>query len=60
MNINQLRYFVAVAEHRSFTKAATQYYISQTAITQQVRALEEALSVRSTPSASGPVMVTST
>ena len=41
MNLNQLRYFVAVAENRSFTKAATQFYISQTAITQQVRALEE-------------------
>lgn len=41
MNLNQLRYFVAVAENRSFTKAATQYYISQTAITQQVKALEE-------------------
>ena len=41
MTINQLRYFVAVAEHQSFTKAATQYYISQTAITQQVQALED-------------------
>lgn len=43
MNINQLRYFVAVAEQRSFTKAANQYYLSQTAVTQQVRALEETL-----------------
>lgn len=41
MNLNQLKYFVAVAENRSFTKAATQYYISQTAITQQVKALED-------------------
>ena len=32
MNINQLKYFVAVAEHQNFTKAATQHYISQTAI----------------------------
>ena len=46
MNINQLRYFVAVAEQRSFTKAANQYYLSQTAVTQQVRALEEALGVQ--------------
>ena len=41
MNLNQLKYFVAVAENRSFTKAAAQFYISQTAITQQVKALEE-------------------
>lgn len=41
MNLNQLKYFVSVAENRSFTKAATQFYISQTAITQQVKALEE-------------------
>jgi DNA-binding transcriptional LysR family regulator len=43
MNLNQLKYFVAVAEQHSFTKAATQYYISQTAITQQVRALEDSI-----------------
>ena len=41
MNTNQLKYFVAVAQYRSFTKAAHQYYISQTAIPQQIRALEE-------------------
>ena len=34
MNRNQLKYFVAAAESRSFTKAAEQFYISQTAITQ--------------------------
>lgn len=45
MNLNQLRYFVAAAESRSFTKAAAQYYISQTAITQQIRALEETVGV---------------
>ena len=45
MNTNQLRYFVAAAESKSFTKAADQYYISQTAITQQIRVLEEILGV---------------
>lgn len=45
MNINQLRYFIAVAEYNSFTKAANQYYISQTAITQQIHALEVQLGV---------------
>ena len=29
MNRNQLRYFVAAAESRSFTKAADQFFISQ-------------------------------
>ena len=43
MNRNQLKYFVAAAEHRSFTKAAEQFYLTQTAITQQIRLLEESL-----------------
>lgn len=58
MNLNQLRYFVAVAEHRSFTKAATQYYLSQTAVTQQVRALEETLGVQLLDRNSRPVSLT--
>lgn len=58
MNINQLKYFVAVAEHRSFTKAATQYYLSQTAITQQVRALESTLDVQLLDRNSRPVSLT--
>ena len=41
MNLNQLRYFVSVAEHGNFTRAAASHYISQTAITQQIHALEE-------------------
>jgi DNA-binding transcriptional LysR family regulator len=45
MNINQLKYFIAVAEYKSFTKAANQHYISQTAITQQIHALEEQMGV---------------
>ena len=45
MNINQLKYFISVAEYKSFTKAANQYYISQTAITQQIHALEEQMAV---------------
>ena len=34
VNLNQLRYFVTVAETESFTKAAVAHFISQTAITQ--------------------------
>lgn len=58
MNLNQLRYFVAVAEHQSFTKAATQYYISQTAITQQVHALEESLGVKLVDRGTRPISLT--
>ena len=45
MNTNQLRYFIAVAQCRSFTKAANQFYISQTAITQQIHSLEQSMEV---------------
>lgn len=45
MNINQLKYFVAVAEQHSFTKAAVQCYLSQTAITQQIHALEKSIGI---------------
>ena len=46
MQIRQLEYFVAVAEQLNFTKAARQFYISQTAVTQQIRALETELGVK--------------
>ena len=55
MNTNQLRYFVAAAESKSFTKAAEQYYISQTAITQQIRALEDTLGVALFDRSSRPI-----
>lgn len=45
MNLNQLEYFVSVAENLSFTKAANQCFISQTAITQQIKALEKTVGV---------------
>lgn len=43
MNLKQLEYFVAVAEALNFTKAARKFYISQTAITKQIMALEARL-----------------
>lgn len=45
MNINQLKYFITVAETRNFTRAAEQFFVSQTAITQQIHALEHSLDV---------------
>lgn len=58
MNINQLKYFIAVAEYKSFTKAANQYYISQTAITQQIRALEEHMEVQLIDRTRRPISLT--
>ena len=59
MNRNQLKYFVAAAESRSFTKAAEQFYISQTAITQQIRLLEETLGCPLFDRSTRPVSLTS-
>ena len=58
MNTNQLRYFVTAAECRSFTKAADQFYITQTAITQQIRALEDNLGVPLFDRSSRPISLT--
>lgn len=41
----QMKYFVAVVECGSFTEAAEQCYISQSAVSQQIRALEKELGV---------------
>lgn len=58
MNINQLRYFISVAECLNFTKAANQHYISQTAITQQIRSLEEQLDVQLFHRSTRPISLT--
>ena len=58
MNLNQLRYFISVAESGSFTKAAVSHYISQTAITQQIHALEENIGVSLLDRSSRPVSLT--
>lgn len=59
MNINQLQYFISAAESHSFTKAAAQHYISQTAVTQQIHALEETLGVALFDRKSRPISLTS-
>lgn len=46
MEINQLRYFVAVAELLSFTKAATRCRVSQPSLSQQIQKLELDLGVQ--------------
>ncbi len=39
----QIKYFQSVVKHHSFTKAAEEHFISQSAISQQIKALEEEL-----------------
>ena len=41
MLFRQMKYFTAVVDCNSFTEAAEQCYISQSAISQQIRALEK-------------------
>src|SRR5712672_4259812 len=45
-SINDLRAFIAVARERSFTRAAAQLGVSQSALSHTVRGLEERLGVR--------------
>lgn len=43
MTLQQMRYFIAVAQNLSFSKAAQQNFVSQTAVSQQIKLLEEEL-----------------
>ena len=46
MLLRQLKYFVAIVDCNSFTEAAEKCFISQSAISQQINALEEDLGVK--------------
>ena len=46
MDLRQLEYFAAVARHGHFTRAAEELYVTQSALSQQVRRLEAELGLR--------------
>ena len=46
MNIKQLTYFIEIAKRKSFTKAANELYISQSALSKTVKMLESQLEVQ--------------
>src|SRR5919197_1097791 len=45
MELRHLRTIAAVAQHRSLTKAGEELYLTQSAVSQQIRRLEEELGV---------------
>jgi LysR family hydrogen peroxide-inducible transcriptional activator len=60
MNIRDLKYLVAVADHGHFGKAATACFVSQPALSMQIKKLEDDLGVKLIERTSKSVLLTDT
>lgn len=45
MDMNQVRYFLAIVKTKSFSEAAYELFISQSSISKQIKSLENELGV---------------
>jgi len=59
MTFTQLKYLVAVAKHRNFTKAAKEVHATQPTLSMQIKALEDELGIKIFDRSKNPLRITS-